>query len=419
MQTFRFAEEGWATDGDRAGRGALLLWEACFASDNQTAIADSEAALALLPEDRPAERIFALSIQAIAYLRRGEPAHAALAFAHQRALAATSGLAWFELHAMAHSAGGLIQRGQLREAAELCRRVAEAAGPRPVEIWVQAALYRLGVIHYEWGRLDDAAENLRRADELAELTGAIQWRERICVGLARLAWARGEHGDALGHLDRALGFAIRIGSYQPPRDVRAWQARFWLASNDLDLARRWAAGSGLEPPLSPEYERQVEHLTFVRLLIRDGRPDAALAILDPIRRQAEATGRDEELVELAVLEALAYDAAGKDAEARRSVRRALALGQPEGYARVFADEGESLAALLRRAAGRGITAPTRGASWPRSTRPRSGQMRSRASAGPRCSPAARLRSCGWWRPDWRTTKSGVGCPSASRRSKGT
>jgi len=56
------------------------------------------------------------------------------------------------------------------------------------------------------------------------------------------------------------------------------------------------------------------------------------------------------LVELAVLEALAFAAAGSDADARRSLRRALALGQPEGYARVFADEGEALAPLLRRAA---------------------------------------------------------------------
>jgi LuxR family maltose regulon positive regulatory protein len=350
---FRIAEETWTKTGDRAGRGALLLWEACFGFDHRKAIARTHEALALLPEDRPAERMFALSIQAIAYVRRGEPARADQAFAEQRAIAATSGLGWFGLHAMAHAAGGLIQRGRLQEAEELCLRVIEAAGETPVELWVQAALYRLGSVHYEWGRLDDATESLRRADELAEVTGALQWRGRICVGLARLAWAWGEPGEAFGHLERALGYELRIGNDQPIRDVRAWQARCWLAANDLDPARRWADASGLDLPLSPEYERQVEHLTLVRVLIRDGRPERALAILDPIRRQAKATGRDGELVEVAVLDARARAAAGDTAAALRAVRRALALGELGGYVRVFADEGPALGALLRHDALRG------------------------------------------------------------------
>ena len=72
------------------------------------------------------------------------------------------------------------------------------------------------------------------------------------------------------------------------RNARAQQARFWLASNQLALARRWADSCDLDPYLPPEYERQVEHLTFARLLIQEGRPDLALRILQRIDEQAKA-----------------------------------------------------------------------------------------------------------------------------------
>src|SRR5215217_2476458 len=332
-QPLRFAEAAWTKTGDRAGRGSLMLWEACralYGFDNLRAIDFAERALALFPEDRSTKRILALATQGIAYVYHGEPAKAEQAFADLRILASSTGQTWYQLFELAHSAGALIQRGRLQEAAILCRRVIQAAGDRPVEIWVQAALYHLGSIHLEWGKPADALECFRRADQLAEMTGAIQWRGRICVGLARIAWARGEREDALEQLDRARGFATRLGNEQEVRTIGAWRARFWLASNELSLARQWAESFGSESSRSREYERQIEDVALVRFLIRDGRSELALTILEAIRRQAEAAGRNGELVELWTLGALADAAAGNADKAVRSLHRALELGSPGG-----------------------------------------------------------------------------------------
>jgi LuxR family maltose regulon positive regulatory protein len=53
------------------------------------------------------------------------------------------------------------------------------------------------------------------------------------------------------------------------------------------------------------------------------------------------------VIEILILQALAHHAHGSDGAAHAALARALALAEPEGYARTFLDEGPPLAALLR------------------------------------------------------------------------
>jgi LuxR family maltose regulon positive regulatory protein len=55
-----------------------------------------------------------------------------------------------------------------------------------------------------------------------------------------------------------------------------------------------------------------------------------------------------------VLQALAIHAHGDTAGALVPLERALAIAEPEGYVRLFIDEGAPMLALLRAAAGAGI-----------------------------------------------------------------
>jgi LuxR family maltose regulon positive regulatory protein len=54
------------------------------------------------------------------------------------------------------------------------------------------------------------------------------------------------------------------------------------------------------------------------------------------------------------LQALAYRALGDTELAMTTLAEALALAEPEGYVRLFADEGAPMAELLRQASTRGI-----------------------------------------------------------------
>jgi LuxR family maltose regulon positive regulatory protein len=200
---------------------------------------------------------------------------------------------------------------------------------------------------------DEAELFYQQVDEFVRSTRAIVYANRMCLGLARLAWARGEVEEAFNQNDRALDYARRTGIASLIRDARAQQARFWLAGGQVALARRWADSSSLDPYQAPDVERQFEQLTVVRMLIAEGQAELALWMLNEIQGHAEASGWHGEIVEMLVLRALAHRTGGDSPRALDALSRALAFGEPAGYVRVFADEGQPLVPLLRQAAARG------------------------------------------------------------------
>jgi LuxR family transcriptional regulator, maltose regulon positive regulatory protein len=85
-----------------------------------------------------------------------------------------------------------------------------------------------------------------------------------------------------------------------------------------------------------------------RVLLAQGHPDRALVLLDRLYAAAAAQDRGGSLIEIGVLRALALADCGRDADAVNALAGALTLACPQGYVRVFADEGSPMAALLAR-----------------------------------------------------------------------
>jgi ATP/maltotriose-dependent transcriptional regulator MalT len=75
----------------------------------------------------------------------------------------------------------------------------------------------------------------------------------------------------------------------------------------------------------------------------------ALHLLDRLLDAAETSGRMDSVIAILVLRALALQDQGDLDAALTALNRALTLAGPEGYVRVFVDEGAPMAALLRQA----------------------------------------------------------------------
>ena len=60
------------------------------------------------------------------------------------------------------------------------------------------------------------------------------------------------------------------------------------------------------------------------------------------------------VIEILILQAMALQAQGEEDQALTVLERALALAEPQGYARIFIDEGAPMGKLLRQAIARGI-----------------------------------------------------------------
>jgi LuxR family maltose regulon positive regulatory protein len=112
-------------------------------------------------------------------------------------------------------------------------------------------------------------------------------------------------------------------------------------------AADWTREAGLGADDEPEFSREPGQLVLARVLLAQGRPGPALALLERLHAAAAAQGRTGSLIEIGALRALALAAAGESATLN-VLAGALAVACPRGHVRVFADEGAPMAALLGR-----------------------------------------------------------------------
>jgi LuxR family transcriptional regulator, maltose regulon positive regulatory protein len=215
-------------------------------------------------------------------------------------------------------------------------------------------------VHRERGDLPAATRHLLRSQELGEHTGLPQNRYRWRVAMARVREAEGDLGGALDLLNEAE--RLYVGDFFPNvRPVPALQARVWIAQGRLGEALGWVREQGLSVDDDLSYLREFEHVTLARVLLaryQDERAEASLheatRLLERLLRAAEEGGRTGSVLEILVLQALARQARGDIPAALASLLRAVTLAEPEGYVRIFVDEGPPMASLLRAAAKQGI-----------------------------------------------------------------
>ena len=164
-----------------------------------------------------------------------------------------------------------------------------------------------------------------------------------------LAWIRQATGDPAGAL-AAIGEAGQTSPGPPGllNPVPAQRARLLLAQGNLAAAASWTEETGLGPDDDQDYAREPGHLVLARILLAQDRPGQALALLDRLHAAAAAQDRTGSLIETGALRALALAASGDEAGAVTTLAGALLLACPQGYVRVFADEGPPMAALLGR-----------------------------------------------------------------------
>ena len=179
-------------------------------------------------------------------------------------------------------------------------------------------------------------------------------RYRLCIAQARLNETQGDLDGALALLDEAERLYIRtpLPDFCP---ISAMKARIWVAQGRLTKALEWVREQGLSADDDLGYLREFEHITLTRILIAqyqndrmDGSIHAVMRLLDRLLQAAEEGGRMGSVIEILVLQALAHQAQGNITSALAPLERALTLAEPEGYVRIFVDEGKPMAELLTR-----------------------------------------------------------------------
>jgi LuxR family maltose regulon positive regulatory protein len=216
----------------------------------------------------------------------------------------------------------------------------------------------ISAIYCERDELEAAGEHLRRSQELGEHAGMPKNRYRWRVAMAQLRQAEGDLAGAEVLLDEAGLFYV-ADMAPNVRPVPALVARLWLAQGRVAEASAWAREQRLSVEDDLSYLREFEHVTLARILVRRHQLQRAghslreaVELLDRLLDAAASGGRTGSVIEILVLQSIAHQLGGRLPAAMASLERALTLAEPEGYIRVFVDEGAPMAVLLEAAAGR-------------------------------------------------------------------
>ena len=294
----------------------------------------------LRPENLP-YRFTAAWAATMAHLFAGDRAGAARACRECVELSERSGQAFARILTAVTLGNVQESDNQLRQAAESYGRALELAGEYPLP---NAEEVHLGLarISYEWNDLDAAELHGQQSLQLARLYDRAIDRSLTCdVFLARVALARGDVEGAAAMLAQAQLTAQENGFVLRLPEIAAAQV--------LVLIRQGQAAAAGQ--LAETYDLP---LGRARVLIAQGDPAAALAVLEPVRQQMEARGWADERLRTIVLQAVARHLLGEEDEAARALGEALELAEPGGFIRLFVDEGAPMAELLSAAAAQDV-----------------------------------------------------------------
>jgi LuxR family maltose regulon positive regulatory protein len=329
-----------------------------YTEDGPATLALGEQAQALLSPENTRFRAILARAQSIAYYSSSvNDAMAAIKSGYQSAQLSeeTGGQPAVTLCMIAATALSLIGAGHLYEAEQLIQRTFQletpSRGPRLPEVgWL---MYCQAEILRERNQLAAARALVTEAISLCEQSiplVSLSFLHRGYAILIRVCLSCGELDAACSVLQQIeqISGDLNWPVYQFNHSLFTIvdQARLWLACGELDRATRWAEQLDVLPQHLTLFARERQEVARARILLATNQPAAALQRLEPALQRATAGQRWGHVIEICLLQALAYQRLCEESQALAALSEAIRLGEPEGYIRTFVDEGTPLADLL-------------------------------------------------------------------------
>ncbi len=339
--------------------GMITTLQAAFGvryEDTLEAIQKSQKALEELPESSMNWRSAAILSLGVAYAAAGEMDAAHQALAETGRLSRISGHHLNDVITTYNQGRTHVQQGNLQQAAVLFRQAIGLAEQYNLQLPI-AGTARIGLGHllYEWNNLTSANGSLLEGIELCKTLGNVEAPVRAYICLAHIRRAERDGDGAIEYVQRAEYLARRANQISFVEWIHAYQARLQLMQGNLEAAAHWAERSTLHLDAPTSYLQENELLNLLRIWIATDRSTETQNMLSPLLHDAETMGRGKSVIEMLILQAMAFDNLGDMESAIASLKRALTLAEPGGYVRLFADEGKPMSLLLRHAASRGIS----------------------------------------------------------------
>ncbi|MCX5999433.1 MAG: LuxR C-terminal-related transcriptional regulator [Chloroflexi bacterium] len=343
----------------RGFTAAIRAYVSLLNSDTVHAIELCHQGLTLLADngkDAPAHLVFALGS---AYWVSGDLSMASRSFKETFTIGKETGDFYDALLGLAFQAVVQAEQRNLHEAAETNRQSirlgTQWGGDEPLPATSYGHIGLAGIL-YQWNRLEDAKCHVCIGIDLAERCAD---PTAILMGHLTLARLKQAEGDLISATDALTKVGNVISAFRNvlwTHIAAAGQARILLMQGHLAAAEEWALSlkCDFNSCQIPGLWYMSSFLTWVRVQIARAKVSGIPGLLENVRRQAEESGWMSSIIEILLLESLALRIQGRVDQSLAVLQEALSIAEPEGYVRVFVEEGAPMKELLNHAVARGI-----------------------------------------------------------------
>ncbi len=296
-------------------------------------------------------RVLAVMTSGDAHNINGDMAAASQAYSEALNVSEKSGEFFLHFYSSVKLAETKNEQGDLRGSAEICKRLLRFVKEKGFEHGsIMGSIYLLlGENFRELNLLDDALNYIKKGSEYFE-----QSSERIMLGMSKIFLIKFFFTKL--DLVNAKDMILRIEEITRKSEIlpsmtellEIYKIRILLKENKLNSAQQWMQENEKGIKGKYIYKNEWKQILFARINLAQGECDETLEILQELIKRAEKSGRILKVIEMLLVQSLAYQAKGYTAEALVALKKALKLSEPGGYISIFVDEGTSIAELIEK-----------------------------------------------------------------------
>ncbi len=206
----------------------------------------------------------------------------------------------------------------------------------------------IGRILHQWNQLDDAFRLIVKGVALCR-----DWNVADILGLslyelAHIHQSLGAQDKVYESLEEAANVMAAISSWGG-KIAAAHQAKFDLARGDIRSAESWAQSNDIASNSEIEFYRDNEYILLAQVLYAQKRYDESRSLAERITQKAHELGKRHLELEGLILLALVFSAQGNHDQAFAHLETAFSISEPQGYIRIYVDQGQPMAQLLYQA----------------------------------------------------------------------
>jgi LuxR family maltose regulon positive regulatory protein len=238
-------------------------------------------------------------------------------------------------------------QGKLHESANVFQEAARLAldeRGKPLPVFAEVLVSRAR-LHYEWGDFASAEADLAAAANLMKLYTSFDLLVEYHTALAGLRLAQGETTLA-ADLIHPIEVSDRQPFYKAAAAFLACRINYYLTVGDLAKVEHILNQQDWSLEEKNIFSWAEAFIAYARVLAFKKEFQRANELLDTCRTRLENCGLWTPALKALIVQASISKQLGQERFAQEQIQHAITLAEPEGFVRIFVDQGEPVRSLI-------------------------------------------------------------------------